>query len=244
MDDSNPLLTAPIRVVIVDDHPAIRHFLVAITRTVGGMVVVGEAESGGEAVGVVAARHPDVLVLDDHLPDQSGLSVAQHVRANDPDVRILVYTGVPDVPGARGLLALGVDGYLRKTASVTETITAIRAVATGQRVIDPGLAKELAGVHGVTLTPREIEALRLVVSGLSNSAIALALGRSDKTIEAHLGHLHDKLGVHARTALVAKALALGLVHPPELGANSLLKNPQGPGRSPVHGLCRKTQGFP
>src|SRR5581483_5463380 len=189
-----------------------------------GMTVVGEAATAAEALRLVAETVPDVLVLDVRLPDASGVAVARRVRQAWPRVAIIVYTGYDDPLTRRQLLGLGVRGYLSKTARVSEVVAAIERVAAGETVLAPAW-ESAAGGNGAAeadeagdgaalqepLTAREQEVLALLAAGYHNAEIAAQLGVHEHTVEFHVGHVLQKLGVRTRTAAAMKAQRLGLL---------------------------------
>jgi DNA-binding NarL/FixJ family response regulator len=200
---------APFRVVVVDDHPLLREATRAALDQATGLAVVGVAENGTAALRQVERYRPDVLLLDVHLPDMSGIEVARQVRAAFPEVAVLVLTGHDDVGYVRGLLQLGVRGYLRKTATGDEVVAAVRAVAHGQTVI-ASEATPVGGLGQERLTSREEDVLRLLALGRRNAEIADALCVSIKTVEFHVGHVLAKLGARSRTEAILRAHQLGL----------------------------------
>jgi DNA-binding NarL/FixJ family response regulator len=200
-------------VVVVDDHAVMREGTQLILERVPGVVVVGTAATGAEALDLVGRDPPHVLVLDLQLPDLSGVEVARRVRHGFPTVAILVLTGYVDASYIPRLLQMGVRGYLPKTASSAELAAAVRAVAAGRTIVvaQGGLGAEPLGAP---LTPREHEVLRLMATGLRNADIARRLSVSVKTVEHHVTNILVKLGVQSRTQAIIKAREHGLVLAP------------------------------
>lgn len=201
----------PIRVVVCDDHAILREGTQLILETVPGLEVVGTATTGGEALGLVERSRPDVLVLDLQLPDMSGVEVARRVRGSFSAVAVLVLTGYVDATYIPRLLQIGVRGYLPKTASSSELIAAVRAVAAGRTIVVSHGTGIGAEPLGAPLTPREHEVLRLMANGLRNADIARRLCVSIKTVEHHVTNVLVKLGVQSRTQAIIKAREHGLV---------------------------------
>ncbi len=195
-----------IQVVVVDDHPLVREGTRAALERTGYVDVIDTAATGAEALRMLDHRRPDVLLLDLHLPDMSGLDVAQRVRVLAPEVAIVVITGYEDASYFRALMELGVRGYLRKTMSVAEIVDALHDAVAGRAVIarPGGDAVEL-------LTTREEEVLRLMAGGFRNGEIAAHLGLSVKTVEFHINHVLEKVGARSRVEAVMRARQAGLL---------------------------------
>jgi len=205
-----------IRVLVVDDHPVVRHGLVSILRWEADFELVGEAADGAEAVRLILEHRPDVVLLDLRLPQLSGVEVMQRVRAQAPEVRFLVLTTYDTDEHIGRALAAGAQGYLLKDATPDELARAVRALMQGGAALEPTVAARLLGrmaegEGGETLSARELEVLSLLVEGASNKAIAARLGVSENTVKSHLSHIFDKLGVQSRAEAVAAALQRGLV---------------------------------
>ena len=195
-----------IRVVLADDHPMLRDGTAAYLNKAGDMEVVGTAGDGATAIALVTKYVPDVLILDVHLPDLSGVEVARLVKADFPRVGIIILTGYDDSGHARSLRQLGIDGYLQKTASGQRIVAEVRAVAIGLRTSRSGAPTSTAFECGRdALTSREQEVIQLLDAGLRNAEIAATLSISPKTVEYHISNLLAKLGARSRTEAVLKA---------------------------------------
>jgi DNA-binding NarL/FixJ family response regulator len=195
-------------VVIVDDHPLLREGTSTLLERAADIQVVGVASLGTDALRLVREHQPDVLLLDVNLPDMSGVEVARQVRASFPCVGILVLTGHDDRGFRRSLVHLGVQGYLTKAATGDEITRAIRDLSDGRLVLaaDDGPRSDLDG-----LTTREYEVLVELVVGRRNTEIAETLSLSLKTVEFHLSHIFEKLGVRSRAEAILMARDQGLV---------------------------------
>ncbi len=205
--------TRPIRVVLVDDHPMLREGTRALLDAQPGITMVGLTGAGAEALPLVATLAPDVLLLDVHLTDLSGIEVARRVRGAHPAVAILVLTNYEEAGYVRAMLQLGVRGYLGKTATGAAIVAAVRAVAGGQTSVLSPAARAILGGGDAPLTAREQEVLHLLAAGRRNGEIARGLGISENTVEFHVRHLLQKFGARSRTEVVLKARQQGYTLP-------------------------------
>lgn len=212
-----------VRVLLADDHALVRQGIRRFLEESGEITVVAEAEDGERALELVAQHQPDLAILDIRMPKLSGVDLARRIRAEHPQVKILVLTAYDDDPYVFALLQAGVDGYLLKTADSTQLIQAVRQIMAGEPALDPGVAKRLmerVASGRVTMrddevvdrpTDRELEVLRLAGKGLTNRAIGQELGISDRTVQGHLARVYSKLQVSTRTEAVLKALQEGWI---------------------------------
>lgn len=211
-----PELT-PVRVLVVDDHPIVREGLSAILGRVPELDLVGAAGLAETGLRMVEALQPHVLLLDLGLPDCSGVAVAQRVRANWPDVAVVVLTGYGVRSHSRLLSQIGVRGILHKTAPTEQLVDTIVAAAQGRQMgrSTPADQRESTTISD-PLTMRELEVLALVAAGLRNAEIAEELHVSVNTIEFHMRNLLGKLGARSRTEAVSRARNAGYSLPDEL----------------------------
>jgi DNA-binding NarL/FixJ family response regulator len=205
-----------IRIVVVDDHPVVRQGLVSMLSYEKDLKVVGEAADGQEAVRVILEQKPDVTLLDLRLPILSGIDVMKQIRPREPQIKFLVLTTFDTDEYIVPALSAGAQGYLLKDATPDELIRAIHLLQEGGAPLQAGVAaKFLESMNEAKnteeLSAREIEVLRLLVSGASNKSIAAQLDLSENTIKTHLSHIFDKLNVQSRAEAVAVALQRGLV---------------------------------
>lgn len=200
-----------LRVVLVDDHPMLREGTAAILAAQPDIAVVGQTGRGTEALALVGATAPDVLVLDLHLPDLSGIEVARQVRASHAGVAILILTNYEDGGYVRALLQLGARGYLGKSATGDEIVAAVRAIARGGATVLSDTARAALGTGGLALSARELEVLGLIATGRRNTEIAATLSIAESTVEYHVRHLLGKLGARSRTEALKKAREQGLL---------------------------------
>jgi DNA-binding NarL/FixJ family response regulator len=205
-----------IRLIVVDDHPVVRHGLVSMLHYERDIQVVGEAGDGLEAMHRILELLPDVVLLDLNLPKMSGIQVMREVRAQQPQVRFLVLTTYDTDEYIGPALEAGAQGYLLKDATPDELAHAVRALAAGGAALEEGVAARVLESFadpgsGDELSARELQVLRLLVAGASNKAMAAQLNLSENTIKSHLSHIFGKLHVQSRAEAVATALQRGLV---------------------------------
>ncbi len=205
-----------IRIIVVDDHPVVRHGLVAILRYEPDMDVVGSAEDGPTAVQLIEELRPDVVLLDLHLPGLSGVEVMTSLRAAGVTTRYLILTTYDTDEYIVPALTAGAQGYLLKDSSTEELGRAIRTLMSGGAAIEPSVAARLLErMHEPNqndeISERERDVLQLLVAGSSNKAIAAQLQISEHTVKTHMSRIFGKLGVQSRAEAVAVALQRKLV---------------------------------
>jgi DNA-binding NarL/FixJ family response regulator len=176
-----------------------------------GIDVIGEATNGREALEIARTLHPDVVVMDIHMPELTGIEATRRIRHELPDVRVLVLTAYDNPAYVQALLEAGADGYVLKTAELAELLRALREVAVGRTAFDPAVMSRAASETGEGLTDREREVLLCAARGLTNKQIGVSLFISDRTVQGHLQNMYEKLGVASRTEAVTTALARGLI---------------------------------
>lgn len=200
-----------ISVLVIDDHPLAQEGLAAALAPDPGIRVVGRAETGADGVRLAVELQPDVVVLDMHLPDLTGLEVLARLADEAPDVRSLIVTASEQIDDLVAAMSAGAAGYLTKRATPEEIRQALLVVHGGGSVISPRLAghllhrytKALEG-EGTTrslLTPREEEILRLLAQGHTDREIAARLYLSRRTVQYHLASVRRKTGMHRRSEL-------------------------------------------
>jgi DNA-binding NarL/FixJ family response regulator len=214
---------APIRVIVVDDHPMVRDMVRMGCEERPGIEFLGGASDGQEALDQCRVLQPDVLILDLNLPGLDGFEVIRELRAEGNPVRILVLSGRDDREAVFEAVRLGVDGYLEKTMPVEQITAAVEAIASGaksfsvehERLAYSQLghlarrARETARAASV-LTKREREVLGLLTMGLTSRQMASRLGRSERTVETHISNIYQKLEVGSRVQALRRAADLGL----------------------------------
>jgi two-component system, NarL family, response regulator DevR len=208
-----------IRVILADDHAVVRRGIRGFLEVPGDITVVAEAANGDEALTLVREHRPDVAVLDIQMPCRTGLEVTRVVRTERLPVGVLILTAYDDDPFVMTALRAGANGYVLKTAEPEDIVAAVHAVHEGQSALDPALLQKVmaylssASLSATveSLSPREIEVLRLAAQGFTNKAIGVQLNISDRTVQGHLTNIFGKLDVTSRTEAVTKAIQMGLV---------------------------------
>lgn len=207
-----------IRVIVVDDHPVVCEGLAAILGDQPEFRVLAQVLSGEEAL-LAAERHRfDVAVIDARLPGLSGAETCRALLALYPTSRVVILTSFPNEGVMLTALDAGAAGFLVKESDPTILLRAVRAVAAGERYIDPKLAakfaaltsegRRLRGPHN--LTPQEMRVLELLPRGLTNREIGLRLTIGEQTVKTHLHHAMRKLGAHDRAEAASIAVREGL----------------------------------
>ena len=205
-----------IRLVIVDDHPVVRDGLRGMFSGDRDFEVVGEAADGAEAVTVVEALRPDVVLMDLRMPRMDGVAAITLLRDKGNGARILVLTTYDTERDVLPAIKAGATGYLLKDTPRDDLYRAVRSAARGEAVLSPSVATTLLGqVRAPTqatdpLSQRELEVLGLVARGSTNREAAAKLFISEATVKTHLLHVYAKLGVKDRAAAVAVAFERGL----------------------------------
>lgn len=199
-----------IRIFLADDHPALRAGLAAILNSQPDMKVVGEAGSGREALESTVVA--DVYVVDLRMPEGDGVHVIRQLRERNPETRILVLTTYDNEEDVFRALEAGARGFLLKDTTSEELVTAIRQVHAGERHLPHAIASRLADrLVRPSLTPRELDVLRLVAKGRTNKELASAMFVSEETVKSHMKALFQKLGVHDRAEAVSVSLKRGII---------------------------------
>ena len=208
-----------VRVVLADDHPVVRAGLAALLGSMPDLEVVAVAADGLAAVKEVVLHRPDVAILDLQMPGQDGFAATREIRRVAPDVAVLVLTMSDDDDSVFAAMRAGARGYLVKGAEQEEIGRAVRAVASGEAIFGPGVAQRVLRFFATPvpvadpfpeLTAREREILDLLAAGLANSAIAVRLGLSPKTVANHLSSIFAKLQVADRAQAILRAREAGL----------------------------------
>ena len=213
-----------IRVFIVDDHPVFRKGVRALLEGNADLTVVGEAGTGSEAITLVEATRPDVVIMDLMLPDMNGLQATEQIRVRVPSAHVLVLTSHTESDALVPALKAGAIGYVLKSETRVELVNAVRAVMQGKSLVPAEFTAQL--VSAVTqpekhdpldsLTGRELDVLRLLGRGLGNAQIAARLAIGEGTVKTHVSNLFGKLNLNDRMQAALYAIKRGLVKPDEI----------------------------
>ena len=210
---------APIRLLLVDDHPVVRDGLRGMFANEDAFEVVGEAADGREAVDKAAALEPDVVLMDLRMPGMDGVSAIREIVERELPARVLVLTTYDTDRDVVAAIEAGATGYLLQDAPRAELLRAVKATARGDAVLSPPvgarLMERVRNPDRELLSDREMDVLRLVAAGSTNRDIAEALFVSEATVKSHLLHIFTKLGVNDRAAAVSAAYQKGLLEPGE-----------------------------
>lgn len=215
-----------IRVILADDQALVRAGLRMVIDHTSDIAVVGEAETGTQAVGLARELRPDVVVMDIRMPGMDGIEATQMITADCPGTRVVILTTFDDDTNIYASLRAGASGFLVKDMALEDMLTAIHVVAAGDALIAPNVTRRLiaefagrpepapppAELHNITAREREV--LTLVGRGMSNGELAAHLHISPGTAKTHVASLLSKLGVRDRVKLVIIAYEVGLVSPP------------------------------
>ncbi|MFG2908961.1 response regulator [Kitasatospora sp. NPDC048286] len=221
-DDTVADAGEPVKVFLLDDHEVVRRGVHDLLDAEPGFTVVGEASTMTQALTRVPALRPDVAILDMRLPDGDGVTVCRELRSRMPELACLILTSFDDEEALLDSIMAGAAGYVLKQISGTDLVSAVRTVASGQSMLDPGAATRLmARLRGEAvaqqpsdfpqLTDREREILALVGEGLTNRQIGQRLYLAEKTVKNHISRLLAKLGVERRVqaAIIANQVLTG-----------------------------------
>jgi DNA-binding NarL/FixJ family response regulator len=210
-----------IRIVIAEDHVVVRKGLCSLLDHEPDISVVGEAVDGEEAVALTKQLNPDLVVMDIRMENMDGVEATRIIRETYPEISILVLTGFGDEDILQEAMRAGAHGFLLKDASPDELIDAIHRLIKGESLVSPRLLRRLfdeysryeeaEDVEYEKLTPREMEILKLLTTGLRNEEIARTLVISEKTVKTHLARIYSKLQIHGRSQAIIYAFRKGLV---------------------------------
>jgi len=209
-----------LRVLIADDHPLFRQGLRVLVESAEDLTVVGEAQTGIDAVAQTLDTQPDVVLMDLNMPRLGGVEATQRIVASNPQTRVLILTMFEEDESVFAAMRAGARGYLLKSSGRDEVLRAVRTVAAGKAIFGPAIAERLtayftSSARGAPqpfpeLTGREHEVLELISRGNSNNEIAAALAISLKTVRNHISNVFTKLRVTTRAQAIVKAREGGM----------------------------------
>ncbi|MDR6611423.1 response regulator transcription factor [Leifsonia sp. 1010] len=205
-----------IRIVLADDHPVVREGIRGMLQGYDDIEVVGQAGSGPEAVDLVAALSPDLVLMDLRMPGGDGVSATRAIASAHPATRVVVLTTYETDQDILRAIEAGASGYLLKDIAPAELARSVRSAAAGETVLATSAATALLGrVQGrradPALSAQEVKVLRFAADGLTNAAIGARLFIGEATVKTYLSRAYEKLGVSDRTSAVRRALELGLL---------------------------------
>lgn len=208
------------RIMIADDHGIVRSGLKLLLEMQDGIEVIAEAGNGKEALDIALRERPDIAILDVKMPEMTGLEVTRRIRAEAPEITVLILSMHDDERYVFESLKAGASGYVLKTQADSDLLDAVNAARRGEPFLSPqaqqALINDVLGDNGEQqrqLSPREEEVVRLVAEGHTNREIAAILGLAEKTAENHRSNAMRKLGMRDRVELVRYAIRRGLVEP-------------------------------
>jgi DNA-binding NarL/FixJ family response regulator len=213
-----------ITVLLAEDHTIVREGLRALLDAQGDIEVVGEAQTGRQAVQLTKRLRPDVVVMDIAMPLLNGLEATRRILKAVPGTRVLILSGYSDDEYVRQAVLLGAAGYLVKQTSAASLALAVREIQKGHAFFSPSIADRARGFQEecpdggrvrkrkkTALSSREVEVLQLIAEGKANKQVAAELGISVKTVEKHRQHLMRKLDLHDTAGLTRYAIAVGII---------------------------------
>ncbi len=211
-----------LKIIIADDHPVVRRGLTLTIDAEKDMLVAGEAQNGAEVLALLKQHKPDVVLMDLQMPEMNGVEALKRIRAEYPDLPVLILTSFGDDAHVYPALRAGASGFLLKEMSGDDLVAAIRGAAQGKPQLHPDIAKRLMARAPMpddpfeSLTERERGILKLLAKGKSNKEIAGELSLTEMTVKGYVSDLFAKLGVNDRTQAALMAVRYGLVMVEEL----------------------------
>ena len=207
------------RVLIADDHAVVRAGFRQFLEADSSITDIGEAATGSETLDQLRKQAWDMVLLDIHMPDRSGLDILRHIQTGHPSVKVLVMSGLPEQQYAVNVLRAGASGYLSKDSAPEELMKAVRTVLAGRRYVSAALAEMLAADLGgdpdkpmhARLSTREFQIFCKLAAGRGVSDIALELSLSVKTVSTYRSRILEKMNFHANADITSYALRNGFI---------------------------------
>ncbi len=210
-----------VRILVVDDHPIVRQGIASLLSNYDEFTIVGQADNGSDALDMVQAHAPEVVLLDIRMPGESGLEVMRRILAARPDTKVLMLTSFDDDEYVLGALREGARGFVLKNVSDEMLVNAIRGVSRGERVLSPQITERVVQyllsdgaeemVERITFEKDERQILQMLTEGASNVEISEALYLSISSVKRKLRGIFDKLEVESRAEAAAEAVRRGVV---------------------------------
>lgn len=205
-------MSDPLTVLIVDDHFVVRSGLAASLELDDTISIAGEAERAEDVVAAYDRTRPRVVLMDLQLPGGGGITATTALRAHDPNARVLIFSTFARDDEIQAALDAGALGFLQKSASRDQLLTALHTVGQGRRSLPPDIAHRLNALRlGPVITSREREILAFIAAGRANKEIAAELAVSEDTIKRHVSHILEKLDVNDRAQATAEAIRRGIL---------------------------------
>jgi DNA-binding NarL/FixJ family response regulator len=212
-----------LRVLIIDDHAVFSDALATILKTEPGVEVVGTGGTVSGAIALARQLQPDVVLLDVHMPDGSGIDAVATIKKDRPQTQVVILTSDEEESVLRSAVQAGVTGYLSKHESAAQVIQAVRSAAAGEALIAPymlarllhGMRQNEAPAPTTPLTPRELAVLQELALGRDNHAVATTLRMSPNTVRTHVQNILSKLDVHSKLEAVSRAIREGWIRIPQ-----------------------------
>lgn len=213
---------SPLRILVVDDHKLFRDGLISLLGDAPDTEVVGDAATGVEALEALDSLTPDVVLMDIMMPDMNGIEATRRIRSENPDTQVVMLTMLEDDDSLFAAMCAGAHGYILKGSDKAEVLRTVRAVANGEALFGPTIARRLttffqhAEGKGLSVSPfpeltdREREVLDLIAEGLDNATIASQLYISNKTVSNHISNIFTKLHLSDRAQAIVAAREAGL----------------------------------
>lgn len=210
-----------VRILVVDDHPIVRQGIASLLSNYDEFTIVGQADNGSDALDMVEAHAPEVVLLDIRMPGESGLDILRRILAARPDTKVLMLTSFDDDEYVLGALREGARGFVLKNVSDEMLVNAIRGVSRGERVLSPQITERVVQylladgaeemVERITFEKDERQILQMLTEGASNVEISEALYLSISSVKRKLRAIFDKLEVESRAEAAAEAVRRGVV---------------------------------